>query len=208
MSTNKKHQFVKTKKSVPDKVLEIAANWILDYEKQIIEIGCSNGNFTTLLEKRNVSNYIGIDMNKQKIIEAKILYPHFRFMCTDITQNVHLLRKANLVVSFYTLEYIKDDFSVLNNIPPNCKIIFSVPNSPYKAKIRYFELEGWKERFQKFINISKIITVTNPRKPDKRTFLFKGVRNEHIDKKTIYVPEHYRFDNMMERVKGNIGGGE
>ena len=198
----KNHKLVRTNEIVTEKMLKLAANWILDYEKQIVEIGCGIGNFASLLDERNISNYVGIDMVKEKIIKAKIFYPNFRFMCSDITQNVHLLRKASLVVSFYTLEYIEDDFSILNNIPSNCKVIIGVPNSQYKTKTRYYELDGWINRFKKFLNLNKIITIKNPRKPDKRTFLFKAVRNSYIDKKTIYVPEHYRFDNMMERVKG------
>jgi len=184
-----------------DKMLQIAANWILDHEKQIIEIGCNTGNFASLLKERKISNYVGIDIQKEKIVLAKIYHPGFRFMCADIAENAHLLRKASLVVSFQTFEHIEDDLKVLNNISPYCKVILSVPNSEYKGHVRWFELEGWKERFEKFIKFNKIITIQNPRKPDRRSFLFKGVRNDYIDKETIFIEEHYNFDNMMQRVR-------
>jgi len=199
MTSDIDNKVIKTSK---EQMLEIAANWILDYEKLIVEIGCGDANFAVLLKKRNISNYLGIDIDKEKIAINKIHYPQFRFMCTDIGENVHLLRKARMVISFETMHYIEDDLRVINNIQPYCKIIFSLPNSVYKEKARYYELEGWMERFEKFITFNKMITIQNPRKPGKRLFLFKGVRNSYIDKKTIYVPEHYRFDNMMERVKG------
>ena len=205
MSSTIENKVVETSK---DQMFEIAANWILDYEKMIVEIGCGDANFTKLLMERNISNYLGIDIDKEKIIANKIYYPQFRFMCTDISDNVHLLRKARMVISFETMHYIEDDLRVINNIQPYCKIIFSVPNSVYREKARYYELDGWIERFEKFITFNKTITIQNPRKPRKRLFLFKGIRNAYIDKKTFYVPEHYRFNNMMERVKGVTPGGK
>ncbi len=183
-------------------MLELAANWVLDYEKLIVEIGCGDGNFAKLLKERNVNNYLGIDLDKENIVTNRVHYPQFKFMCTDIAENVHLLRKAKLVASFETINYIKDDLRVINNIQPYCKVIFSVPNSVYKVEARYHELDEWVERFEKYITFNKTITIQNPRKAGKRSFLLKGIRNSYIDKKTFYVPEHYRFDNMMQRVKG------
>jgi len=181
-----------------DETRYAASNWVSHEEERIIEIGCNTGNFATVLEKRHISNYIGIDIDADAIQQARKLHPKFKFYCTDITENLYYLTKASMIVSFYSFQYIKDDLIVLNNIPPGTKIILSVPNSSYKNyHVRWFELEGWEERFSEFINFDKIITSQTKRKPGKKLFLFRGVRNNYIDKETIKFFRDVTFDNMM-----------
>ncbi len=181
-----------------DEVRYLASNWVSHEEERIIEIGCNTGNFATVLEKRHITNYIGIDIDSNAIKEARKLHPGFKFYCTDITENLYYLTKASMIVSFQTFQYIEDDLEVLNNIPPGTKIILSVPNDSYKNKhVRWFELEGWEERFSKFIDFNKIISSKTSRKPGKRIFLFRGIRNDYIDKQTIEFFRDVTFDNMM-----------
>jgi len=181
------------------KMLEMASNWISPAEKRVIEIGCNTGNFAELVEGRHVVNYIGIDIQSDKIAEARKLHPKYKFYCADITENLYFLTKASMIVSFQCFEHIKDDLIVLNNIIPGTKIILSVPNSAYNGHVRWFEIKGWKKRFSKFINFNKIVTIQNPRKRDKRSFLFRGTRNNYVDEKTIENFENLIFDNMMFR---------
>lgn len=181
------------------KMLELASNWITPEEKRVIEIGCNNGNFSELLEKRRVVNYIGIDIQDDKIKEARKLHPKYKFYCADITKNLYFLTKASMIVSFQCFEHIKNDLIVLNNIKPGTKMILSVPNSSYEGHFRWFELRGWSKRFSVFMDFNKIVTIQNPRKPDKRSFLFRGVRNDYVNKKTIENFENLSFDNMMFR---------
>jgi len=184
-------------KRYPDDMLQTAVNWISPDEIRIIEVGCGNGNFAEFIEQRGISRYIGVDISKNEIDKAKDLYPQYRFLVADITKNYNFLNKASMIVSFQTLQHIKDDLPLLNNIKPKTKILISVPNSPYGDAIRFFELDGWEERFSQYIDFNKIITFQNMRKPDKRSFLFKGLRNDFIDKETIKEFKNVTFDNMM-----------
>jgi len=176
----------------------LASNWISPEEERIIEIGCDTGNFATLLEKRHIINYIGIDIEGDAIKKARKLHPKFKFYCADITENLYYVTKASMIISFYFFQCIEDDLEVLNNVPPGTKIILSVPNSSYKNyHVRWFDLEGWEERFSEFIDFNKIITCQTTRKPGKKIFLFRGVRNNYIDRQTIKFFRDVTFDNMM-----------
>ena len=156
---------------------KIASGWIKQNEKIVIEAGCSSGNFISLLKDKKIGKYIGVDIDKEKIEEAKKKFPTFSFVALDISKNLYLLRNCSLFVSFQCLEHIKDDLKVIKAIPYNSKVIFSVPNSPFrKEHVRWFELDGWIDRFSPYIKFNEVITIQNPRKKDKRCFLFRGIR--------------------------------
>jgi len=159
---------------------EMALDWI-DPFANIIELGCSSGNFAIELQKIGIKNYIGIDILKDKISEAKIKIPNMNFICCDILDNLYMFDKIAQFVSFQCLEHIKDDLKILNALNEGTSTIISVPNSPYKGHIRWFELDGWTERFSKYIDFDHKCTIQNPKKKNKRAFLFKGIRNGYKD---------------------------
>lgn len=161
---------------IQEKMREMSLKWISD-EGGIVELGCSNGNFAELLYKRNFLNYCGIDILKDKINEANKRLPKMSFFCCDIIQNLFLLERAKTFISFQCLEHIQEDLKVLQALNKDTNVILSVPNSPYKGHIRWFELEGWKSRFSPYIDFDYEYVIQNPKKPKKRAFLFKGVRN-------------------------------
>ena len=155
---------------------EMAIDWV-DPLANIIELGCSSGNFAMELQKRGIRNYIGIDILKNKIKEAKSKIPDMAFMCCDIIENLYMLKGATQFISFQCLEHIKQDLDVLKSLNERTKVILSVPNSPYKGHVRWFELEGWEKRFSKYIDFDYACVIQNPKKENKRAFLFRGVRN-------------------------------
>jgi trans-aconitate methyltransferase len=161
---------------------DIAVELLLPVDGLIVEIGCSNGNFAERLYKRSrVTKYLGIDINKKKIEEAKKRINSFSFLNLDIHKNLDILKKCSAVVTFQTLEHIGtngglEDCEVLESITRGTKIILSVPNSPYKREHkRWFEIDGWKERYSPYIDFDFEMVIQNPRKSDKRSFLFRGV---------------------------------
>jgi len=164
-------------KTDQNEMRKIALKWIKDDELKVIELGCSNGNFAELLYKRGITNYLGIDIQSKKIIEARNRLPKMSFVRCDLCQNLDFLKRATTFVSFQSLEHIEEDLSIVKAIPYGAKVIISVPNSPYKGHVRWFEANGWEERFSKYIDIDKTITIQNPNKPTKRSFLFRGIRN-------------------------------
>jgi 2-polyprenyl-3-methyl-5-hydroxy-6-metoxy-1,4-benzoquinol methylase len=161
-----------------DKMRELASKWISKKEKLVIELGCNTGNFAELMNKKGVK-YLGIDKQEEKIRHAKARFPNMNFMDFDILDHLVVLKKASTFVSFQCLEHIKKDKEVLKAIVPGTKVIISVPNSKYKGHVRWFELKGWVGRFSPYILLEKGITIQNPNKPNKRAFLFKGVRNDY-----------------------------
>lgn len=160
-----------------DKMRKMALDWVQHDEDGIVELGCSNGNFAEELSKKGITNYCGIDIQQDKINEAKKRLPKMSFVCCDIINNLSLLKKAQTFISFQCLEHIKEDLEILKALNKGTNVILSVPNSPYKGRhIRWFELEGWEKRFSKYIDFEDIITIQNPKKLKKRAFLFKGIR--------------------------------
>jgi len=162
------------------KMREMASHWISKNEDLVIELGCNAGNFATLMHKKGVK-YIGVDIQKDKIDQARKVLPKMKFKVCDITKDVNLLKKASSFVSFQCLEHIKEDKKVLNAITQGTKVIISVPNSKFKGHVRWYEVDGWKERFSTYIDLDKVITIQNPKKANKRAFLFRGNRNGYKD---------------------------
>ena len=164
-----------------DEMREMALKWIDPNENYIIELGCSSGNFAELLYREGIKNYLGVDILKDKIREAEKKLPEMIFVCDDILKRLNILKGATQFVSFQCLEHIEDDLKILNALKPTTKVIISVPNSPYKGHVRWFELEGWENRFSKYIDFDYTCVIQNPKKKNKRAFLFRGQRNDYTD---------------------------
>lgn len=160
-----------------DKMREMACEWIDKNEKMIIEIGCASGNFAELLHQRGIMNYLGIDIKEDQIKEAKKRLPEMQFKCCDATKTLEELKSATTFAAFQCLEHIQNDLDILKAIDKGTKIIISVPNSPYKGRhVRWFEADGWADRFSPFMEIEKTVVIQHPTKKAKRSFLFKGVK--------------------------------
>ena len=157
---------------------EMAAEWISSDEKCVIELGCSDGNFTELLHRKKIKNYIGIDILKDKIDIAKKKFPDMYFICCNICESLHLLGEATTFVSFQCLEHLGtkngiEDSEVLKSVKSGTHVVISVPNSPYKKEHkRWFEVDGWIKRYNKILHFDDIITIQNEKKLLKRSFLF------------------------------------
>ena len=162
-----------------EKMRKIAADWIKE-DTNIIELGCSDGNFASILNELGNHHYIGIDIQREKIDSAKKSFPKMNFMCCDICENLYMLGGAKTFVSFQCLEHIENDLKILKSLKVWTKVIISVPNSPYKGHVRWFEMEGWIKRFSPFIDFDEKITIQHPKKKNKRSFLLKGVRNARV----------------------------
>lgn len=162
-------------KTTQDEMRKLASTWIDKYEN-VIEVGCNDGNFASLLKQQGIINYIGVDIQKKKIKAAKINNPDMHFMCCDILENLDMLGGVTTFCAFQCLEHIENDLKILKALNKGTTVIISVPNRPYKGHVRWFELEGWVDRFSKYIYFDKSITIQHPKKEQTRAFLFKGVR--------------------------------
>ena len=162
-----------------DEMRKIAYEYI-PRKSSVVEIGCSSGNFAELI-RGTEHQYIGVDILSEKINEARKSFPDMNFVNCDITKNLYILEQATTVVSFQCLEHIKEDLKVINAIPFGLLVILSVPNRQYKGHVRWYELEGWEERYRPYIEFMSVTTIQHPKKPNNRSFLFRGLRNGKKD---------------------------
>ncbi len=162
-----------------DEMRIMALEWI-PRQSHIVEVGCSSGNFAELIQ-RTEHRYTGIDILSDKIKEARKKFPDMNFVNCDIIKNLYMLHQATTVVSFQCLEHIKEDLKLIKEIPWGSIVIISVPNRKYKGHVRWFEEDGWTERFDPYITLNDAITIQHPKKPNNRSFLFRGIRNGNND---------------------------
>lgn len=163
-------------KAYQDRMRNMAMGW-LGVDDYVIELGCSSGNFAGELEGCDIGGYLGIDIQTDKIEQAKKDHPNMNFVCCNILDNLHMIKRAKTFVSFQCLEHIKEDLKIIQTLPEGCRVIISVPNRPYPGHVRWFELDGWGNRFSPYIEIAETVTIQHPKKENNRAFLFRGIRN-------------------------------
>ncbi|MBF0466807.1 MAG: class I SAM-dependent methyltransferase [Nitrospirae bacterium] len=89
--------------------------------KRVCDIGCGYGNFTDLLQDKDL--YVGVDSNSEFITELKLKYmdrSNIKFLHHDITDEVAVkeLRALELdtVLCMNLLEHVENDSEVVENI--------------------------------------------------------------------------------------------
>jgi len=150
----------------------------------ILEIGCASGNFFNILRNKNFKNnrYIGIDLDSRQIEKARSNFPKEDFICGNVLDDKFnkLIKSANIIVSFEVLEHIDLDKKLFNKIKSNTPIIFSVPNFKYRSTFpdghkRWFDLDGWIDRYKDIIDISEVWSIKHYKK-DRKIFVFQSTR--------------------------------
>jgi cyclopropane fatty-acyl-phospholipid synthase-like methyltransferase len=149
----------------------------------ILELGCGDGNFAKILFDNGYTNYLGVDLLEKNILACKEAIPSFKFWTANVFSSrvYSKILEAKTIVSFQTFEHLgttkgHEDIGFLLSFPSGKHLIFSVPNSPYrKEHKRWFELDGWRQRYKDILIFNDSITIQNPKKPDKRSFLFDAV---------------------------------
>lgn len=176
-------------KMTQEEMREIAIDF-LDRDKfySIFEMGCGPGTFAHQLYMENLNfTYIGVDIQVKHITHCLNNNPDtstFSFYRHDILIPYYddFFHQCDVIFSFQMLEHLgtiggTQDIELIERIPRDKLFIFSVPNSPYKnAHMRWYELDGWVDRYKHLLDFDNKITIQNPRKPKKRSFLFKTWR--------------------------------
>jgi 2-polyprenyl-3-methyl-5-hydroxy-6-metoxy-1,4-benzoquinol methylase len=142
----------------------------------ILEIGCGAGNFFEHISSFNF-DYIGIDLDSNQINKAKDKFSKGEFICGNIFDFENLLKSCTTIVSFQVFEHIENDFELFNKIETGKNIIFSVPNFPYRSEFpdghkRYYELDGWINRYNNIIDIDEVWIVKHYKK-QRKIFIFQ-----------------------------------
>ena len=176
---------VKWQKTDKREVIDVRDKIVKDVNFQdgiLLEVGCAAGDFYGFLSlsSRMKNEYIGIDLDLNQINKAKKNFPHGNFIYGNIFDFDYLLKTCNTIVSFQVLEHIEEDFDLFNKIESGKHIIFSVPNFPYRGNFpdghkRYYELEGWIDRYKSLIDISEVWIIKHYKK-DRKIFVFQCIR--------------------------------
>ncbi len=113
-------------------------SWILSsfsphINGKIIEIGMGHASYFRYLKK--YGEYLGLDIDKNLIKNARFQYPEGDFIYCDVTtkkfKDICNAYQPNTIISINVLEHIKDDFSAIQNLAQGLgtggKILLFVP---------------------------------------------------------------------------------
>ena len=125
------------------RAIEIANNAYLKNKKlDILEIGCNLGYVGSLFIKQK-HNYIGIDVQKNAINEAKKNYGNKNFYCIPFEKlNKKINKKYDLICSFEVIEHLKNPIEFWNfattSLKKNGEIVLSTPNGNFIPKNEWY----------------------------------------------------------------------
>lgn len=112
-------------------------NWIFSQifpylGREVLEVGCGNGNFTELLAQK-CPRVVAVDLNEEYVRAAKTRLkekPGVKILVTDATQ-LQWERSFDTLVMLDVLEHIEDDVKMLRQLgsclKPGGKLVIKVP---------------------------------------------------------------------------------
>jgi len=108
--------------------------------KSIIDLGCGPGQMAELLYDLGYYDYLGLDFSRVAIERAQDKFrdnKDFKFRHADITKSPIPFAQVYLTIEF--LEHLKDDYTVIEQLPEGSILIASVPDFMCEGHYRYFE---------------------------------------------------------------------
>lgn len=127
----------------------------------VADFGCGPGQFAKFLVNNGRKFIYGVDFSMEAIKMAYRMNPMERFYIGDlINPRYFSLHQYDTAICFKVLEHIKKDIAVVSNIPKDKKVLFSVPNFPYKSHVRHFKhKDDVYNRYAPYFNIIEIIPI-------------------------------------------------
>ena len=91
-----------------------------DRNINILDVGCGNGKFHTLLKEQGYKNVVGLDFTKNSIAQAKKINPCYRYEVFDISDtSKHFPFENNvfdLVLCTWVLEHVMSPYHIIEEI--------------------------------------------------------------------------------------------
>lgn len=159
---------------------QIILRWIQNKKNaNILDCACGPGQFAHLLYDEGFSNYTGIDFSNTAVLKAKGRLPFWsdKFFVEDLYTSTRLAEyHYDIYLFLEILEHVNGDLNLINKIPKDKNVIFSVPNFPSQSHIRCFDtMRDAAQRYEKFLYIEKMEEINLP-SPTNKIFLFKSIK--------------------------------
>jgi 2-polyprenyl-3-methyl-5-hydroxy-6-metoxy-1,4-benzoquinol methylase len=127
----------------------------------ILEIGCGTGQLAEYLKDENFRHYTGFDFSSKAISLARERVD-MPFFVGDALDPACYRHSFNTIICLEVLEHVQKDLEVLETLPINTHIIFSVPNFDAPSHVRWFTSERQvKKRYYRHVDLQEIIRVGN-----------------------------------------------
>ncbi len=116
---------------------QIAKEYIQD--KNVLDIACGEGYGSLLLQSWGAKSVLGVDISQSSIDVANKYFAreNVNFLCQN-AENIMIEDKFDVIVSFETIEHVKDEISFLKSLKSMLKdngvIIMSCPNDHWYYK--------------------------------------------------------------------------
>ena len=144
--------YKKHSKGQYQKGISAIKNLHLQGNEYVLDIGCGDGRITTEIAQQVPNGHVlGIDISENMINEAKKSFGdihNLEFQCDDAIAFTHN-NKFDVIVSFSTFHWIKDQLSALKNIyqilKPDGQLHITA-STPHKSPIcSVYEREKWQK---------------------------------------------------------------
>ena len=121
-------------------------------ERRVLDAACGEGYGTALLAAAGARSAIGVDLDESTIVHARGRHPGPEFVQADVRQLPFEDRAFDLIVSFETIEHVRDPDAVLDELQrvlaDDGLLIVSTPNKhQYLVDNEFHEREFAHEEF-------------------------------------------------------------
>ncbi|MDD5353012.1 MAG: class I SAM-dependent methyltransferase [Candidatus Omnitrophica bacterium] len=142
----------------------------LNKKNIVAEFGCGAGQLASLIREYGDEYVYGVDIAEKGIEIAKELNPEIpeRFHIGSLYDETNFrLGEYNTAIFCEVLEHLDDDLKPLSFLPPETKVIISVPTAESREHVRCFKSQQEiHEHYGELINIQSIeeilIPINNP----------------------------------------------
>lgn len=171
----------------------------------VVDVGCGMGTWLSVFIEHNIADVIGLDGNYAD--KKKLLIPENQFISFDLTKNMQLERKFDLVMSLEVAEHFGEEFArgfVKGLVSLGQTILFSaaIPGQGGTHHINEQWPEFWRRLFAEhgYVPVDCLRSrIWNNRKVQvcyRQNMLFY-VEEEHLKNSPILLKEKERFHDQV-----------
>jgi 2-polyprenyl-3-methyl-5-hydroxy-6-metoxy-1,4-benzoquinol methylase len=132
-----------------DNVRKEMLHYLPEKAKKILDVGCGNGAFASLVKQKNNAEVWGIELMEEEAIIAKTVLDNVLIGSCEIHLNELPEKYFDVIYFNDVLEHLADPYSVLeilkSKLAPNGVVISSIPNVRfYRSFAKVVFAKDWK----------------------------------------------------------------